>query len=249
MMITAEMIRQIIVDHDAARPRSRQTAVGPSDLSSPCDRKLLYQILGTPPVVPGDVNLKAWVGTAVHSAFEQILTKHDDWLSEQKLSITVAKGLKLVGHLDAYHKPTYTVLDFKTTGPSAHDKYRRQSPQRYLDQVAIYGLLAVLSGRMRVDYTGLVYVPRNGDLRDIHVDVHPWDQDRADAAITRYERLHIAAGAGPQVIDLVNTADDCTFCGWWNVNAWADGVGCPGHKTSGAVPAETQPIQEKETVQ
>ncbi len=48
--ITADMVRSIIVDHDAARPRSQQTDIGPSDLSSPCSRKLGYQILGTPKV-------------------------------------------------------------------------------------------------------------------------------------------------------------------------------------------------------
>lgn len=43
MTITADLIRQIITDHDNARPRSQQTAIGPSNLSTPCSRKLAYQ--------------------------------------------------------------------------------------------------------------------------------------------------------------------------------------------------------------
>ena len=246
-MITADMVRRIIVDHDAARPRSQQTDVGPSDLSSPCDRKLVHQIIGTPPVTDNAVNLMAWVGTQMHSGMEAALKADDDWLTEQRVGVDLGDGLILRGSLDAYHKPSKTIVDWKSVGPSALAKYRRQSPDNYLTQVSVYGLLAVLSGRMSVEHTAIAYIPRNGDLSDIHVDTHPWNQDRADAAIARLQHLH-AAAAGPVVLPLVGTADDCRFCRWWNPNAWADGNGCPGHQTSGDVPAETQPnTTQKET--
>ena len=247
-MITADMVRRIIVDHDAARPRSQQTAIGPSDLSSPCDRKLIHQILGTPTVTDSVVNLQSWVGTGIHAQMEAALKDDPDWLTEQRVGVDLGGGLILRGSLDAYHKPSKSVCDWKSVGPSALAKYRRQSPDNYLTQVSIYGLLAVLSGRMSVEYTAIAYIPRNGDLSEIHVDAHPWDQDRADAAIRRLEALHAAAAAGPVVLPLVGTADDCRFCRWWNPNAWADGNGCPGHQTSGDVPAETQPnTTQKET--
>ena len=57
MSITADEVRRLIIDHDAARPRSQQTHIGPSDLSSPCDRKLVYHLAGVPRVVPNEVNL------------------------------------------------------------------------------------------------------------------------------------------------------------------------------------------------
>ena len=249
-MITADDIRAVIVDHDAARPRSRQTAVGPSDLSSPCSRRLVYQILGVPKVVDQAVSLQAWVGTQIHAGMETAVKGHPDWLTEQPVTIRLSRTLSLSGTLDAYHRPTFTVIDYKSVGPSALAKYRRASPENYRTQVALYGLAAVLSGRMRVEHTALVYVPRNGDLADIHVDAHPWDEARAEAALRRLESLHAAAAAGPAVLPLIPTADDCRFCGWWNPNAWLDGNGCPGHKTSGDVPAETQPnTTHKETVQ
>ena len=228
-MITADLIRSIIVDHDAARPRSKQTKIGPSDLSSPCSRRLVYQILGVPKVVADTVSLQAWVGTQIHAGLETAVKGHDDWLTEQPVSIKLSKTLTLSGTLDAYHKPTFTVIDYKSVGPSALAKYRRRSPDNHLTQVSLYGLAAVLSGRMRVEHTALVYVPRNGDLADIHVDAHPWDEARAEAALRRLEALHAAAAAGPSVLPLIPTGDDCRWCGWWNPNAWVDGNGCPGH--------------------
>lgn len=228
MTITADLVRRIIVDHDAARPRSQQTDVGPSDLSSPCDRKLGYQILGTPKVTADTVNLQAWVGTGIHAQMEAALKGNDDWLTEQRVGVDLRNGIILRGSLDAYHKPSKTIVDWKSAGPSALQKYRRQSPDNYLTQVAIYGLLGVLSGRMSVEHTAIVYVPRNGTLADIHVDTHPWDQDRADAAIKRLEALHAAAAAGPTILPLLPTADDCRFCGWWSPNSDRPEIGCPG---------------------
>lgn len=231
-MITADLIRQIIVDHDAARPRSKQTAVGPSDLSSPCDRKLLYQMLGTPPVVPNDVNLKAWVGTGIHAQMQAALKGNPDWITEQTVSIKLSKTLTLTGSLDAYHKPSYTIVDWKSVGPSALTKYRHASPEKYCTQVALYGLAAILSGRMQVEHTAIAYIPRNGNLADIHVDAHPWDEARAEAALRRFENLHAAAAAGPVVLPLVGTADDCRYCGWWLPGSDTPEVACTGHPTT-----------------
>ena len=247
-MITADMVRRIIVDHDAARPRSQQTDVGPSDLSSPCDRKLVHQIIGTPPVTDNAVNLMAWVGTQMHSGMEAALKADPDWLTEQRVGVDLGDGLILRGSLDAYHKPSKTIVDWKSVGPSALAKYRRQSPDNYLTQVSIYGLLAVLSGRMSVEHTAIAYIPRNGDLSDIHVDCHPWDQDRADAAIARLQHLHAASAAGPVVLPLVGTADDCRFCRWWMPGSDRPQVGCPGHNPPDSTghPAAWEPQEEEE---
>lgn len=231
-MITADLIRSIIVDHDAARPRSQQTKIGPSDLSSPCSRRLVYQLLGVEPVAPNEVSLQAWVGTAVHAALETALKGHPDWMTEQPVSIKLNKQLTLSGTLDAYHRPSGTVVDWKTCGPSALDKYRRASPDNYLTQISLYGLAAVLSGRMQVHNTALVYLPRNGHLDQIHVDAHPWDEGRAEAALRRYEALHAAASAGPAVLPLIPTADACRYCRWWLPGSDKPEVACTGHPTT-----------------
>lgn len=247
-MISAELVRDIIRTHDRGRPRSKQTAIGPSDLSSQCDRKLIYQILGTPQVTQSDVSLQAYIGTALHAQMEAALKGNPDWLTEQKVGVKLSKTLTIAGHLDAYHKPSKTIVDWKSVGPSALAKYRRATPDNYRTQISVYGLLAVLSGRMSVENTAVVFIPRNGDMADIHVDCHPWDQDRADNAIRRLEALHAAAAAGPVVLPLVGTADDCRFCGWWLPGSDRPQVGCPGHNPPDSTghPAAWEPKEEEE---
>ena len=243
-----DLVRDLIRRQEAQRPRTQQTAIGPSDLSSPCDRKLVHQILGTPPVTQSDVSLQAWVGTAIHASLERAAEGDDDWLTEVPVGVKISDELTIRGTLDAYHKPTCSIIDYKSTGPAAHAKYKRKSPDNYLTQISLYGLMAVLSGRMQVKQTALVYIPRNSDLSEIHVDTHPWDQDRADAAIARLQHLHAAAAAGPVVLPLVGTADDCRFCRWWMPGSDRPQVGCPGHNPPDSTghPAAWEPQEEEE---
>lgn len=578
-MITADMVRSLIAGEDRERPRSKQRAVGPSDLSSPCSRKLMYQILNVDRVVADEVNLAAWVGTGIHAQMERAVKRHDDWEAEQKVGVEVAKGIRLFGTLDAYHKPSHTIVDWKgqpldtpiptpdgwttmgdlkvgdrvfdangevctvvgkspiwtdretykvtfddgevaycdgehewvfdipqqkrparrvtmrtdeavqhvwskakspqrqlrvatngplilpdadlpvppytlgawlgdghsrtglitkpdddlfvnieadgysvkpateampitrrvigltddlraagllenkhiperylrasrsqrlallqglmdtdgswnkirnqavfctsrsdlandvaelvsslgwkprvweltkrgfgltvtaydvtfvphdmnpfrmtrkaelvrmsgsarsrfrivksielvdhidtvclgvdspthtyltgramipthnSVGPSALQKYRRGTPDNYRTQVAIYGLLAVLSGKYRVDNTAIVYIPRNGSMSDIHVDVHPWDQERADAAVKRLVDLHAASAAGPAVLPLLPTADDCMFCPHKLPGSDRLEIGCPGHNPTDSTgyPAAWEPKEREAT--
>jgi len=246
--VTADMVRDLIVGQDRARPRSRQRAIGPSDLSSPCNRKLMYQLLDVEPVRADSVNLAAWVGTQMHSGMEAALKGDDEWQTEVNVGVEVAKGIRLFGHLDAYHKPSFTIIDWKSVGPSALQKYRRETPINYETQIDLYGLLAVLSGKFRVDNVGIGYLPRNGDLSDIHVYTRPWNQDRADAAIKRLVDLHAASAAGPAVLPMIGTAPDCRFCKWHMYGHLGDPAqACGGHEeapqTTATPPMEvtTQP--------
>lgn len=250
-MITADLVRDLIVTQDAERPRSTQKALGPSNLSTPCARKIGYGLLDVPPVTQTGVNLAAWVGTNIHAgmelacAAENKRAKAKVWETEIRCQIPLKPPIPC--HVDAYHHPSHTVLDWKGVGPSALQKYRRQTPDNYATQIDLYGLALVLSG-YRVDRVGICYIPRNGDLKDIHVTTWEWTGERADAAIKRYEAIIAATGAGTAVLPLLPTASDCRFCQWWNPGvAWTDptGVtaGCPGHPETTANQAEeaTQP--------
>src|SRR5690606_36102890 len=45
---TVDEMRAVLTALDASRPRSRQTALGPSELGTPCQRQLAYKLAGVP---------------------------------------------------------------------------------------------------------------------------------------------------------------------------------------------------------
>ena len=242
-MITADEVRRLIIDHDAARPRSQQTHIGPSDLSSPCNRRLVYQLLGVDRVAQNEVNLYAYVGTGIHRQMEDACkawnrrNQRGRFRTEVSVSVPVTDDVTLSGHVDVLDTDTATAGDWKSRGTTKPSKGTRD---KHHAQLLPYGLGLILAGH-EVKYTAVVYVPRNGTLADIEVDSRPFDHDAAEALLRRYESLIQAASVGPAVLPLVPTADDCTFCPWWAPNAWIDGNGCAGHQaqqTPGAVPVE-----------
>jgi len=247
--ITADEVRRLIIDQDAARPRSQQTTIGPSDLSSPCSRRLVLQLLEVPRVAQNAVNLYAYVGTGIHRQMETAL-KHDNkaqrrWLIETRVEVPVTDEVTITGSCDAYDADTYTCIDWKGRGTTKPGSAARD---KHHTQILPYGLGLILRGH-RVDFTAVVYIPRNGTLAEIEADVRPFDHEAAEQMIRRYESLIAASKAGPAVIPLIPTAEDCTFCPWWNPNAWVDGAGCTGHKaqqTPGTTPAETNTTHQRE---
>lgn len=230
MSVTADMVRGLIVAHDAARPRSQQTTVGPSDLSSPCARQIGYKTLGVETPVANTVNLYAYVGTGLHRQLADALEADNAalgrtrWEVEVPVTVPVADVI-VPGSADAYDHDTTTVIDWKSRGASSPGAATRDKHHR---QLGWYGLGLILAGRT-VTTQAVVYVPRNGTLADIEVDARPFDHDSAEAAIRRYEALLTATGAGQTALGLLPTADDCKFCSWW-VPGWpADpATACPG---------------------
>ena len=243
-MITAEDVRRIIVEHDANRPRSRQTSIGPSDLSAECDRRLVYHLLDVPRDVPKEVSMQAWVGTAMHASMEAALAAHPDWKTELPVSIPITDTVTLTGSLDAYHEPSTCIVDWKSAGPSVLAKYRHGNPANYDTQVDLYGLGATLAG-LTVTHVAIAYLPRNGSLKDIHVNARPWDQERAEAAIRRYENLLGAAAGGPAVLPHVPIADSCRYCPWWLPGSDRLDVGCPGVTPTDSTVAIPPPWEPK----
>lgn len=256
MTITADEVRRLIIAQDAARPRSRQRAVGPSDLSSPCDRKIAFQIIGVEPVTQREVNGYAWVGTGIHRQMEEALYHDNDeldhinrrarWDIEIPVKVPVTDTVTLGGHADAYDRQTKTVIDWKSRGASVPDAKTRA---KHHTQLLPYALGLILAG-WEVNTCAVVYIARNGTLNDIEVDARPFDHAAADALLARYANLITVSGIGPSVLPLLGTGDDCRFCPWWAPGSDNLTLACPGHQKppGGDLPPwETQEeAQEKE---
>lgn len=229
-MIDAAFVRDLIVSHDRARPRSKQTRIGPSDLASPCNRQLGYKLLQVPPVAASEVSLYAYVGTGIHAQLEAALRAYnaragrERFLIEEPVSVDLGDGIELRGNMDAYDHDTATVIDWKSRGAS---KPHPRTIDKHRHQVNLYGLGAVMAG-LTVQHTAIVYIPRNGTLRDISVETAAWDQADAQASVDRLTSLHTIAPLGPAVLPQLAVADDCRFCRWWLPGAENIEAACPG---------------------
>lgn len=238
--IRAELTR-IIKWADANSARSLQSALGPSEIGTPCDRRLAYRLAGWPEINHNRDPWPAIVGTSIHHWLEAAVKRRIDlhepgdsfFETEAELQIDPV----LIGHSDLLRDTT--VIDYKTAGTDVMREVRKHGPSRaYKIQTQLYGLGQQKAGR-HVTHVALVYLPRAGWLSGMHV----WtDRYRPHIAHRALERMYSVANGlssvdiwhHPEVFDLIPAAEDhCGFCpfyrkdGLMNIGT-ADETGCPG---------------------
>jgi hypothetical protein len=70
---TVVELEQILARAEADRPRSKQTALGPSEVGMECQRALAYRLLNTPEKPDPRLPWAPFIGTAVHAAIAEAL--------------------------------------------------------------------------------------------------------------------------------------------------------------------------------
>jgi hypothetical protein len=186
----------------ANHPRSQQKRIGPSEIGTPCARRLGHKLAGTEPEESGD-RWRPTVGTAIHTWLETnpLAAANANWaaecgqpryLLEQEVTVGTIGGVDITGRTDAYDTVTQTVIDFKTAGKTKLAHYRRHGPGRdYHDQVMLYAKGWIAQGRP-VDQVMIVWFPRDGDLSTSHQWSAPYDPAIALAALARANRVDAA---------------------------------------------------------
>ena len=182
-----EDVIEVVRWADANRSRSKQVALGCSEVGHSCDRRLAYRIAG---IDPGGYSNDPWpavVGTAVHSWMEEAVRLFqeahglDHWVTEME----VLPSPIVMGHTDLYDSRRKLVLDWKFPSPDNLRKMRDDGvPQQYQIQVMLYGLGHVNAGR-EVERVGIVAMGRQGWLKDCFVWTIPFDIGVAQNAISR----------------------------------------------------------------
>lgn len=237
-------IMDMILWADRNSPRSKQLAIGPSEVGDPCDRRIAYKLAGTPEINTYRDPWPAIVGTAIHAWLENGIQRYQDyhlgpdyhypWLTE----LAVSPDPLVEGHSDVYNQNTQSVVDWKTCGVDAMRKYRKEVPQGYRVQIQLYGLGHENAGRPVKDVI-LVFFPRSGWLGDMFIHREPYDRSVAEAAL---ERMYSIGG---QCLDLdvenepqrfqdieATPGDSCVWCPLFNKNLGPDicasDQGCPG---------------------
>lgn len=234
-----DLIRSRIDNH----PRSQQKTIGPSEIGTPCDRRLTHRLNETPPVNTGDDKWRPTVGTAVHDWLERMLLDDDPggnrWAPEHRVTVGTIGNTPITGKTDLYDRISATVVDWKIVGPTTLRNVKANGPtDTYRGQGHLYGLGFANAG-LPVDTIMIAFLPSNGPLRDAHFWHEPYDPAIAQQAMTRAN--HIAAlvyAFKANAAAIATTADDyCRGCPWFLPAATDHTEACPGHPATGTTAA------------
>jgi hypothetical protein len=242
----ASLLKQQLTDiirwYDGENPRSKQQAIGPSEIGDPCDRRLGYRLADMPAC---NTRFDPWagiVGTALHSWLEKAVTawakEHDseDWHTETTLILNEF----VEGHADLYNVTHRAVIDWKSASKDVIRMSELHGPSPgYMIQTHLYGYMFEQAG-IPVERVALVFLPRAGWLREMYVWSAPYERDVAENALSRLYRI------AQQVVDLDvltqshrweqvdhTPGKGCAFCPWFDSHRdperSADETGCPGN--------------------
>lgn len=216
--------------------RSRQVALGCSEVGHDCDLRLAYKIAGVEQLGYGNDPWPAIVGTSIHAWMEQAVNDFQhvhgtrEWLTEME----VVPSPLVKGHTDLYRKGL--VLDWKFPSPDNLKRMREDGvPQQYQVQVQLYGLGHVQAGRT-VDRVGVVGLGRQGWLKDMFVWTTEFDRALAEAALQRIydignHLIEVDILNNPQLWNTIKRTPSrlCSWCPYFrrDVND-ATLKGCPG---------------------
>lgn len=229
----AEVARQLtgaVRQFSANRPRSLQRRIGPSEVGSPCTRRLGYKLAGVEPVnTTGGDPWASFVGTATHGELEQVFKPMTGWATEVR--VKVDDELELAGSCDLIRLTNgVTVIDHKVVGATTMRKARTSGPADYYKtQIALYGLGLIRAG-VPVEWTAIAYWPRSGLLKDLYVWLTRWDQQAADRALERYALLRqvVAVGGRSVLPSLPASEHYCDSCDFYRPGSEDLTVACGG---------------------
>lgn len=247
---TVMELRQVLINYEAARPRSRQVRLGPSELGTPCDARLVRKLAGAPSPPPTSPAWAPLQGTAMHAEMEKVVAFWNQqlgwprWTPERRLDI--APGLS--GHGDAFDDDSGTVVDWKLVGVTAIKKLRQarragapvhmQVSPEYRTQAHLYGRGHRNAGS-DVRWVRLVLLFRGADYDDSDEWTEAYDDDLAQAAIDRHQELismtaELDLSQHPEQITMVATSpgEACRWCPYHQPLAPTSWASCAGNVTA-----------------
>lgn len=237
---------RIFVDAARNSPRSQQREVGPSELGTPCARRLAYRLADAPTHNERDP-WRPTVGTATHAWIAEALAEYNlktheqygfsRYLIECRVMVGMVNGNPITGSADCYDRVTAEVTDWKIVGTTTLKNARRAGRQAifkpgYRVQAHLYGLGFLLRG-LPVVAVNIAYLPSGGELREAVWQREEMNQSVAVQAIARADVIATAmdqVGAETLIAGLPRTDDLCTYCPFYSPGANEAHVwdGCTG---------------------
>ncbi|WP_157868971.1 hypothetical protein [Streptomyces atriruber] len=223
--------------------RGAQSTLGPSEIGSPCDRRLAMSLLRIPPVNPGGDGWASFKGTAIHAALAEVFTWADGGTGRFAVEVPLAFPSDLVprGTTDLLDRVLFMVDDHKIQGKWSQDRLRTKgmTPTQRA-QLHVYGYGARLQGE-RVDHVALLSWPmESSTLDDLYAVVEPYDPQIARDALARVDRIAAEIetrrdALNRQHIQPLEVAalfpvdpESCKFCDWYAPGDPNMERGCPG---------------------
>lgn len=220
--------------------RSAQTTLGPSEIGTPCDRRLAMALMGIPAVNPGGDGWASFVGTCGHEGMAEIYRFADAGTGRYAVEFPVYLGVPSVprGTADLLDRWTATISDWKFMGAYSLKKFKLEGPSdTYRVQAHVYAYGATCGGE-KVKNVAIVGLPRAGSsLDEMHVWTERYDRKLAEAALDRVERIaeevrqaSLNPEATPMSVarEFPIDKDSCRYCPFHLKNDKEMIKGCPG---------------------
>jgi hypothetical protein len=214
--VLADELAEIISKAGQWSPRSKQIAIGPSEIGHECSRRLAYKLLDWEKINEGgSSSWSAQVGTAIHAYLAEVFGKIEGYEVEQR--VTIRSGLS--GSIDLFDVNRGIVMDWKTTSSKQIETRRKEgATKQQLIQTQLYGYGKAQQGAI-VNHVALVYLPTSGSLDDMHMEMYEYDEQVALDALARIDSLYtllstVDVESNPQMWDLIPAEPTrlCSYC-------------------------------------
>jgi len=220
--------------------RSAQATLGPSEIGTPCDRRLAMSQMQRPPVNPGGDGWASFVGTCIHAGLAEMFLWANGGTGRYEVEMPLKFPSELVpkGTGDLLDRTQFMFLDHKCQGQWSRGKLKTQGPgETYRVQVHVYAYGATLRGE-KVEHVAIVSWPREASsLDDMYTWTEPYNPSIAHEAMRRVEAIASDIkdyrDDGRSDLDIASgfdVAPDCTYCPFYLPKAKHLQHGCNGGK-------------------
>lgn len=234
---TVVELEAILARFEADKPRSRQTALGPSEVGVECQRALAYRLLNTPTKPDPRLPWAPIVGTAVHATIAEALEADNTRLGRQRWIVEqrVHPDDDHPGSCDAYDADVFMVVDWKLVGDKSLARLPVEMSLDYETQAHLYGLGYERAGH-RVDWVRICLLTRSShDFRQSREWTRPYDRELAERALARVADtrklitgLRLAQGDAGWAQVPAQSSKPCSWCKYHRAGPAPTKDGCPG---------------------
>lgn len=234
-------LKEMFYAYSNRMARTVQETLGPSEIGTPCDRRLAMSLMRIPPVNPGSDNWASFVGTCVHAGLAEMFQWADAHQGRFAVEVPLEYPSQLVPHgtSDLLDRTAFMVDDHKLMGRWSLDKLRLEGIKPlYKVQLHVYGYGQKLKGE-KIKHVALIGWPREqATLDDLYVVVEPYDESIALDAFKRVEEINrqvsiaraTSTGGDLKIARQFSVQDDCRFCPFFAKGDSMMERGCNGRR-------------------